>query len=1157
MNLHVKHSLSHHFQTSVLMNPRQTVLENLMDEFTIEQNQPLDCVTAPDIIISSSSHSSSSSTHSMSASSHGALVSLSLYSSSTLDNEQLKELIIRMRKVYKDYDVIHDSHTHGKNSSVPNHRLYATTNLISSSAEDVANCFREVPDLFFRSDFSQQSLETFTVTLGSREQLLSGRLPLESSSNSSITSNKAHKNGRDDGRGFQNGSGNNTKQQDNLSRYLDLVEVALLKHIWSRSPAFFRALDDIKGLQEQVQQASSSLRTLRIRLHALDEETAVAAMRIPKMFLRQKNESSLSDKIASIQRVLQARTDIQCLLEEEDYLGALDEIGYAKQLFSKELIGLNCVKMVGQQLDSYDELVCEILCNRFVSLAIGWDEDSTSQLDNNEENTLADKSNNFDDDYSFTGSDTGDLKGGNKISDEARSIEDLLTALLKCDHLSSALKIYKSRLSEAIKLIVRTCVQEYLSTAFDCSLLPPLNMDDRGPGTGTGTSPDGYSDPVVDDNTPFAQRVKEMGDDNFLSCLAMCFEHAILALTRSGRVDRLIESALKRTSSSMEVMDADSPGLPSPPIISTSDTAAVATALALASASTPASLLALSKSCLATACDLAQRSIAQLLALRRDATARISVEKMTFMWEISLHFVLTLEGLSGSTAYVIRQCLLTQTRAFLEHMHTTVKGRLVNTLDSERWAQCDVGADRQLELDRLSSGKLFMHKQQVNSDDNGVLKSTAASTGTGTGVRKKDCAPATVDGSPFKVVWSVMLLTEITLTYLDISVSFPPVTTDVIAKIVELIKLFDHRTKQLVLGAQAIQSAARLKSISVKHLAVTAQSIGLLLALMPHVRTALLAQLPPKHHMQLLELDRVSNVLIDHHGRIVAKFVGIVGDFVDNSASRLRLVDWDSIKQGQNHQNTSSSSSSSSSTSTSTTSSSCEYFDEIQRNVTALHRVLLETLPADQVQDVFSRIFALLNRRIPMHFEEIMPLSSGGKQRILDEVAHLVVAFLRLKQIDQVAADATSVLEEIFRKRYSNGYNSNNNNSNSNNNSNNNNHNNNNNNSNNTNNGSNNNNSNNSNNNNNNNKKSSSSNSYGSGSALGDGLETSPLSVAQSHDNAIDRSDPLSLLNTDNTQLQVQLQVQLQGEGSSAVSSSQTKGVKGQQSIPTLIPSAT
>ena len=32
----------------------------------------------------------------------------------------------------------------------------------------------------------------------------------------------------------------------------------------------------------------------------------------------------------------------------------------------------------------------------------------------------------------------------------------------------------------------------------------------------------------------------------------------------------------------------------------------------------------------------------------------------------------------------MRQCLLSQTKAVLEHMHETAKGRLVNTLDSER-----------------------------------------------------------------------------------------------------------------------------------------------------------------------------------------------------------------------------------------------------------------------------------------------------------------------------------------------------------------------------------------------------------------------------------------------------------------------------------------
>jgi hypothetical protein len=32
----------------------------------------------------------------------------------------------------------------------------------------------------------------------------------------------------------------------------------------------------------------------------------------------------------------------------------------------------------------------------------------------------------------------------------------------------------------------------------------------------------------------------------------------------------------------------------------------------------------------------------------------------------------------------MRQCLLSQTKAFLEHMHESAKGRLVNTLDNER-----------------------------------------------------------------------------------------------------------------------------------------------------------------------------------------------------------------------------------------------------------------------------------------------------------------------------------------------------------------------------------------------------------------------------------------------------------------------------------------
>jgi vacuolar protein sorting-associated protein 54 len=308
-------------------------------------------------------------------------------------------------------------------------------------------------------------------------------------------------------------------------------------------------------------------------------------------------------------------------------------------------------------------------------------------------------------------------------------------------------------------------------------------------------------------------------------------------------------------------------------------------------------------------------------------------------------------------------------------------------------------------MDKLSSGKAFLSQGHHGS---GAAKpsSNAASTGTGAagagetagGVKRlakdKESRPAMVDGVPFKVVWSAMLLTEVIQTYLEVALNFAPVTTDVINKIVEMLRLFDSRSRQLVLGAQAIQSAARLKSISVKHLALTGQSLGLLIALLPHIRAALLAQFPPKHQLLLTELDRVSHDLHEHHAQIVAKFVAIVSDHVDGlAASALKVVDWDHF-QGLK----------------------CEYFEEIQKAVVNIHRVLQTTLPQTQVQDVFSRIFALLNRKIPAHFEEINPVTQTGRQRILDEITHLVTAFSRIKQIDATAL--TDSLEETFRKRY-------------------------------------------------------------------------------------------------------------------------------------------
>ena len=197
---------------------------------------------------------------------------------------------------------------------------------------------------------------------------------------------------------------------------------------------------------------------------------------------------------------------------------------------------------------------------------------------------------------------------------------------------------------------------------------------------------------------------------------------------------------------------------------------------------------------------------------------------------------------------------MVQTKYFLDHLHETLKGKLVNTLDNERWTQCDVSDERQEGLNKLSSGKSFLQKSASENAVNSTCSSSSSSSSSEgakiteqhhinsnssssnssnidtsdqkeskTSNKKKEAKPAVVEGTSYRVVWSAMLLVEITLNYLEVSTNFPAVTTDIISKIVELFKLFDVRTKQLVLGAQAIQSAARLKNISAKHLSITAQ----------------------------------------------------------------------------------------------------------------------------------------------------------------------------------------------------------------------------------------------------------------------------------------------------------------------------------------------
>ncbi|EKU21093.1 retrograde transporter [Nannochloropsis gaditana CCMP526] len=232
-------------------------------------------------------------------------------------------------------------------------------------------------------------------------------------------------------------------------------------------------------------------------------------------------------------------------------------------------------------------------------------------------------------------------------------------------------------------------------------------------------------------------------------------------------------------------------------------------------------------------------------------------------------------------------------------------------------------------------------------------------------------------------------------SYLNVAANFPMLAMDVMQCVVNLLRLFNTRTAQLVLGAGAIQATARLRSITAKHLALASQCLGLILVLLPHVRAALAAHLQTKQQAFLIELDRLRQEYAEHQERVLTKFVAIMGELIAHSAANtgLRETDWDALG-----------------------SAACRFVEEVIKGTTTMHRVLYQILPPTQVQDIFNRVFDLLGHRLKEYLDHARPTTNAGRERLVDEVSHLVTSLSMLRGVN---AQALAELEGTIREKFS------------------------------------------------------------------------------------------------------------------------------------------
>ncbi|KAL7547505.1 hypothetical protein ACHAWF_010793 [Thalassiosira exigua] len=780
------------------------------------------------------------------------------------------------------------------------------------------------------------------------------------------------------------------RRPEAFAENLDSVELVLLDQVRSRSERFFRETNRFSELRGLVAASVDEVRGLRSDLDAIRERCVTNVEVVPTMDDGRRELRRIRGALDAAEDVVRCKASVAGRMAAGDHPGAVEAIRTARALLAGGPPGdddddendgdgdcggdggdpassrprrrhrrlplgkLRALSKVGEQLDEYEKLAVRNLTDELVETFLSWGtEGGMADADQRPRATLT--------------------------TAERDKIRGAVKSLRACGRLGGVGAAYQERLCDLISVTVKAIVTECVADA---------TKNPSGAGSGAATAADGGGGA----GKGTMAGVASMTLDQFFDCINMLFEQVLGLLRGAFAVNKfcieegfiLGDKSRNGPSSLVASEDAGGAGGGShPPQHAPSATAAA----------------------LAAAADLSEKSASELLRLRREAHSLVTFEGMRRLWDTSLAFAHRLERLSGRKAYGLRSALLAQAKGFVERRHEANVTALVAALDGERWVQCNVSVERQAALDRLCSGRAAFSSRKTT----GVEPVNSPGPPPGGSGRDK-MTDAVVEGVRYKVVWSCLLLLEMVMDDVACAAHFQTLATNVVGKVAELLRLFNTRSTHLVLGAGAIHGAARLKSINAKHLAIVTQCIALLLTVLPHVRAALMAQLPARQHSLLHDLDKIKADLKEHSEKILGKLVSIIGGIVEHSlAPRIANTDFDTRAK------------SATPPSSDNPIECCQFLDNVITNTNKMHQVLLVMLPAELLRDVFSRIFAYLDHKVPSLFKTAsttperrfsMPTTDEGKLQMIVEVEYMAETLNGLAGVQPWNFTATKILEQ-------------------------------------------------------------------------------------------------------------------------------------------------
>lgn len=297
--------------------------------------------------------------------------------------------------------------------------------------------------------------------------------------------------------GDKSGGTTNSVIQEKMAHYLDTVEVHLVAEISRRSAEFFSALENIQSLHEETLQCLEHIRDIRSSLTNVSNEQAKKGLELVRLKQRRNNICLLYDSIRMVKDVKGAQPMIQILLNQSDYVGALDLIvetnkvlrsgNKSAQSGEKSLIpqkdrvvNLNGVRgliHLSGQLAEMSKMIGTLMENDLVSLLVSSVQQALSKSQDPNQpayqwayNLLHSESSAFTNVAKTPIFNDADVQTKNDVK---LKVLPLVMGLVRIERLGPALQIYRDKLTKVVKAVTKQVHKGLYEQLLPCLLVFP------------------------------------------------------------------------------------------------------------------------------------------------------------------------------------------------------------------------------------------------------------------------------------------------------------------------------------------------------------------------------------------------------------------------------------------------------------------------------------------------------------------------------------------------------------------------------------------------------------------------------------------------------------------------------------------------------------